>query len=58
MVSYTITAPVEVYDRARGRGAVSILPLASGTKPLHAGGTVGVLGHSAGLDITALVGYG
>ena len=55
MVGYAIAAPVEVYDRARGRDAVSILPLASGAEPFHASGTVGVLGHSARLNITALL---
>ena len=56
MVGNAVSAPVEVYDRARGRDAVSILPLASGAEPFHAGGTVGMLGHSAGFNITALVG--
>ena len=55
MVSYTISAPVEVYDRARSRDAVPILPLASGSEPFHASGTVGVLGHNAGLNVPALI---
>lgn len=58
MVSYTISAPVKVNYRARGRDAVPILPLASGAEPFHAGGTVRMLGHNAGFNITALVGYG
>ena len=55
MVGNAISAPVEVYDRARSRNAVSILPLASGAEPLHAGGTVGMLGHSAGFNVSALL---
>ena len=58
MVSYTIAAPVEVYDRAWGRDAVSILPLTSGAEPFHAGGTVGMLWYNPRFNITALVGYG
>ena len=56
MVSYTISAPVKVNYRAGSRDAVSILPLASGAEPFHAGWAAGVLGHNARLDITALVG--
>mgnify|MGYP000928961642 CR=1 FL=1 len=58
MVCHSISAPVEVYDRARGRDAVSILPLASGAEPFHAGGTVRMLGYNTGLNVPALVGYG
>ena len=58
MVSYAISAPVEVYDRAGSRNAVSILPLPLGAKPFHAGGTVGMLGYNAGFNVSALVGYG
>lgn len=56
MVSYTIAAPIEVNDRAGSRDAVSILPLASGTEPLHTGGTVRVLWDHAGFDVPTLVG--
>ena len=56
MVCHSISAPVEVYDRARGRDAVSILPLASGAEPFHASGAVGMLGHNAGFNVSALVG--
>ena len=58
MVCHAISAPVEVNYRAGGRDAVSILPLTSGAEPFHAGGAVGVLGHNAGLNVPALVGYG
>ncbi len=58
MVCHAISAPIEINDRTWNRNAVSILPLASGTKPLHTGGTVGVLGYNAGLNVPALVGYG
>ena len=58
MVGNAVSAPVEVYDRAGSRDAVPILPLASGAKPFHAGGTVGVLGYNPRFNITALVGYG
>ena len=58
MVGYTISAPVEVNYRASGRNAIPILPLASGAEPLHAGGTVGMLGYNPRFNITALVGYG
>ena len=56
MVSYAIAAPIEINDRTWSRNAVSILPLASGAEPFHAGGTVRMLGHNAGFNITALVG--
>ena len=56
MVSYAIAAPIEINDRTWSRNDVSILPLASGAEPFHAGGTVGVLGHNTGFNITALVG--
>ena len=56
MVGYAISAPVEVYDRAGSRDAVSLLPLTFGAEPFHAGGTIRMLGYNAGLNITALVG--
>ena len=56
MVCHSISAPVEVNYRAGSRNAVPILPLASGAEPFHAGGTVRMLGHNAGFNITALVG--
>ena len=56
MVSYAIAAPIEINDRTWSRNAVSILPLASGAEPFHASGAVGMLGHNAGFNVSALVG--
>lgn len=58
MVGNAIAAPIEINDRTWSWNAVSILPLTSGAEPFHAGGAVGVLGHNAGLNVPALVGYG
>ena len=56
MVSNPVAAPIEVNNRTGSRNAVPILPLASGAEPLHAGGTVGMLGNHTGFDVPALVG--